>query len=692
VGNVEELSSKLCNVWFSTYKLRINRARFDREGGNGPAQDNHLDGGHVVNDTKIRDGRSFKVALAGDSLGPGKKVVESVYVEKGKAMVVKPKFVEHSALVLEPELEFLYALECGYVGRLVTGANDKNVQLNLCLEGIRGVRAACFGEGRVLLFSESGEDVGMAISKRVWWEGLLTDLQPWSPNMVTNKRESWLRIYGFPLQVWGEKAFSLFTKPWGQFIGLDEETRRRSRLDVARVKISTLSSEVIDSTMFVKVQDVKYAVRVIEEGGGPLEFVHYTNEEDQIGRSMVESSCDSVEIGPAAAMVDEGLSDGFDSDGSEQQEGAGTLKTVHDNRVDLSLLKSNTMEPFDNTVSATPIPSNGSEYKTKGEDNMVQVEGEESTMVRGMSTSPGDDQGRGVDLGMSADSDVGQSKVGLQEKSILQSNGPVLSSPHPGPVVSEGGSGQGGLELHRRVGQISNNLVCAGIGSMMGEKLDAVWMKTRGKTTERHNIVEKQVDSLLSSSISKSVVKKHASKAVASQRKLPARLPFPQFGGPKCIRFAEAVNGGGVINKKKKLGTGSLVEVSRSRVESVACSMPVIEQGEVIESGTQQIVTSPGSPVAIQLEVVLPIDRNRSQQSGLKLLMAEEDLNDVDEFVVKRRSPEAKRLEVEELLQIQKDLGTSFDLREQNITARMIDHEDRDREKFEECEEPMGFQ
>jgi hypothetical protein len=92
------------------------------------------------------------------------------------------------------------------------------------------------------------------------------------------------------------------------------------------------------------------------------------------------------------------------------------------------------------------------------------------------------------------------------------------------------------------------------------------------------------------------------------------------------------------------------------------------------------------------LEVVLPIDRNRSQQSGLKLLMAEEDLNDVDEFVVKRRSPEAKRLEVEELLQIQKDLGTSFDLREQNITARMIDHEDRDREKFEECEEPMGFQ
>jgi hypothetical protein len=154
--------------------------------------------------------------------------------------------------------------------------------------------------------------------------------------------------------------------------------------------------------MFVKVQDVKYAVRVIEEGGGPLEFVHYTNEEDQIGRSMVESSCDSVEIGPAAAMVDEGLSDGFDSDGSEQQEGAGTLKTVHDNRVDLSLLKSNTMEPFDNTVSATPIPSNGSEYKTKGEDNMVQVEGEESTMVRGMSTSPGDDQGRGVDLGMSA--------------------------------------------------------------------------------------------------------------------------------------------------------------------------------------------------------------------------------------------------------------------------------------------------
>jgi hypothetical protein len=51
-------------------------------------------------------------------------------------------------------------------------------------EGIRGVQAANMGDGRVLLFSETGEDVGVAINRRVWWEGLLTDLKPWDPCLV----------------------------------------------------------------------------------------------------------------------------------------------------------------------------------------------------------------------------------------------------------------------------------------------------------------------------------------------------------------------------------------------------------------------------------------------------------------------------------------------------------------------------
>jgi hypothetical protein len=101
-------------------------------------------------------------------------------------------------------------------------------------------------------------------------------------------------LYGVPLHVWGEKAFIMITKPWGKFIGMDDETRQRFRFDVARVKISTSVRDAIDTTVSIMVQGVKYEVRVMEEGGGPLEFVHFTREEDQLGWSAAVSSCDSV--------------------------------------------------------------------------------------------------------------------------------------------------------------------------------------------------------------------------------------------------------------------------------------------------------------------------------------------------------------------------------------------------------------
>jgi hypothetical protein len=321
------------------------------------------------------------------------------------------------------------------------------------------------GEGRVLLFSDSGVDVGAAISRRVWWEGLITDLGPWDPNMVSNKREVWVRIYGFPLQVWGEKAFSLFTKPWSIFIGLDEETRQKSRFDVARVKILTSALETIDTTSKIKVQEVEYAVRVIEEGGGPLEFVHYTKEEDQIGWSVVGSSCDSVGRGPAAAMAEGVVSDGFvsDSDGSEQEqlETTGSVKTLHGNEVVNSFLKQNKKELFDNTESGGNIPSKSTKNKTIEEDKCTQVVREDSEAIRGLSTSMCGDQEVVAAMGNRVDHEVGSPLMGSKGRDLLKSNGLRFQTQPGGPLTSPfflvGGSGHGGLITKSKVGQVTGN-------------------------------------------------------------------------------------------------------------------------------------------------------------------------------------------------------------------------------------------
>jgi hypothetical protein len=138
------------------------------------------------------------------------------------------------------------------------------------MEGLQGIRVASLGDGMVILFSEVGMDVGGAIQKRSWWEGLLKDFLPWSPTLKSANREIWVRVYGVPLQLWNENVFRSLTEQWGTFIGLDEDTRGRVRFDVGRVKISAPILGTIDSTVKVMVQGLMCEIRVMEERGGDL--------------------------------------------------------------------------------------------------------------------------------------------------------------------------------------------------------------------------------------------------------------------------------------------------------------------------------------------------------------------------------------------------------------------------------------
>ncbi|MCH89790.1 RNA recognition motif, partial [Trifolium medium] len=312
VKNVEELNVKLGEVWCGTFKLRINLARFGRninQKARGQPSENKV------------DGPSFKEVLGGGVVLSDKKLKGKEITETAVLKLPNDALLLSSPLQLEPDMEFIYTLESSVVGRLSKGKNIKQIQFNLCMEGYRNIRVANMGEGLVLVFSESGGDVGLAISKKSWWEGLLEDLRPWSPLMVTTKRDVWVRLYGVPLQLWNEQVFGSILKPRGDIVGLDDDTRGRTRFDVARVKLSSPILGSIDFTQEIVSQGISFVVRVVEERGGPLEFIHVSREEDQLGWSAVVSSCDSGERGdrgPEVAMVVGGDFGDSDSDGSEQ--------------------------------------------------------------------------------------------------------------------------------------------------------------------------------------------------------------------------------------------------------------------------------------------------------------------------------------------------------------------------------------
>jgi hypothetical protein len=222
-------------------------------------------------DNPVSSGKSFRAALEGVKQGV---VKGKVYKEKETTGVIGETSNAVQPLQLTPNKDFLKVLKGSFVGKLISGCKFKTIQLNLCLEGLRGIRVASLGDGRVVLFSEVGDDVGSAIARRNWWEGLLQDIIPWTPSVVSSKGEVWVRLYGIPLQLWDEQVFRAITKQWGEFIRLDEDTKGRVRFDRARVKLMSSVIGSIDFMQSIKVHGLAFIVRGLEESGSPLEFVH----------------------------------------------------------------------------------------------------------------------------------------------------------------------------------------------------------------------------------------------------------------------------------------------------------------------------------------------------------------------------------------------------------------------------------
>ncbi|GAU23742.1 hypothetical protein TSUD_128460 [Trifolium subterraneum] len=648
VKQVEELENKLGEVWCGSFKLRINLSRFAKSNNwKARVQPPKETGGVSSAEVFLGAGKSFKEVIRGKSVLSDKGFKEKGGAESGCEKRVSEGSFLSLPLHLEPDLEFLPILENSVVGRLLKGKNIKQVHFNLCMEGYRNVRVASMGEGWVLVFSESDGDVGLAMNNKSWWEGLLEDFRPWSPLMVTSKREVWVRIYGVPLQLWNEQVFRTILKPGGEVVGLDEETRSRSRFDIARVKLLTPTVENIDFSQELISQGHKFVVRVMEERGGPLEFVHLTREEDQFGWSAAFSSCDSGERvgqGMEEAMVVGGEFDESDSDGSQQcNQGKSAALQVVQRRQNVqshSVVKS--QNSFRNTEVQRSICSKEQTDKSKGGDTTSGALAEVET-IRGLTNSNLGDCGR------SGDAEIGVELVGqVGETSSfipvdLCPNGPILlgleSLNREELVNALDGSG-GSL------GRVIPDLVGPLFGNNVVDKLDVLVSEARVKILEANRSFS-QEDSNLSSSYTSSNQSNTEipnRKGVVRQRKPLSRLPFPNMLGPKCLRLMSTVNGVGSSRRSKKSeGEG------RSKKESNHLRQKGVAATEDVNTQSHEISLVPATEAL-----------HGASSSGVNLILGDDSLEDLEGYETNREGTEAARLEAERILEIQEDLGLSF--------------------------------
>ncbi|MCH79581.1 hypothetical protein A2U01_0000333 [Trifolium medium] len=663
VKDVDALSERLEDVWSGKFKLRVNKARFDRNDQTSrvaPPVENRQERGV---ERYVEKGSSFREALNG-----GKKVVEGVVPEESVLQV------EVDKLVLEE-------LQHSFVGVLALEVDVSRIRTTLYMEGRQHISVTLMGGKLVLLHSpKKGELEAMVKAKEDWLAYYFKEVKPWTPVVFNDRREVWVKVLGVPLHVWGESFFKKVGARFGEFLDFDEATASRARLDVARIKISTPCRGCIESLVPVSAMGSIFKVWVVEEKTMALDWLRE-------GREVVEeqSFVDSV-VDPGKAMVVHVGSNC--SSGDAGDEGVG----VDGDRI--------------SQPSAGDAMCQGAKVVLNCDEGRGQEAGKQADFLCALfkETSTSRErglQGKGVEIcngeGCQQDFDKGE-QMGVESNEDGDTRGVVsLTSFNVAPAgkrgvldcdVLEGGSkrdkcGSGrafsdpleeSMErvIDKEVERVSN-IFCP------EEELFGPCKKTT--SCGPGGVFVEGVPSGLKNSKCRQVVVSAISESVEISIEGQDKVPFPytqktkannkilhsQVGTHKCLQLAEVMKERKLGSRKKKGRKGVGKSHGKPSVEVI--------NDQLRENGEEEGSSTVGSDVDVEPVFRAPV----SGSSGVDLLLGDDVSQVQDSIDPMEKGDGLLQKEASKLLGIQKTVGFSFEMEDTVVCDKMVEDELRDR-------------
>ncbi|GAU42670.1 hypothetical protein TSUD_106440 [Trifolium subterraneum] len=199
-------------------------------------------------------------------------------------------------LSYEAAKEDIEKLHKAFVGVVHEPGMTYNIQSAFHRQGYFGVKVTPLGANLALLEGqEDGEVKALMEDAKGWMDQWFKEIRSWCPSDLDAERTIWLRIYGVPSHAWNESFFTQLVKPWSSFINEDEGTLKKSTMDVARLMIRTSCQQIIDEFVDVKVNDVVYHLRVLEDSYGPMRIMIPKKNGNEGRDSSVESEEDEEE-------------------------------------------------------------------------------------------------------------------------------------------------------------------------------------------------------------------------------------------------------------------------------------------------------------------------------------------------------------------------------------------------------------
>lgn len=93
-----------------------------------------------------------------------------------------------------------------------------------------------------------------------------------SLRLLENERLVWVRCHGIPIHAWNNEFFAALARKFGTFLGVDENTRKKKSMDVARILIRTKCYDVFNMVVFANNNGSMFHINVLEEWCGPMHW------------------------------------------------------------------------------------------------------------------------------------------------------------------------------------------------------------------------------------------------------------------------------------------------------------------------------------------------------------------------------------------------------------------------------------
>jgi hypothetical protein len=673
VSDVKKLSNDLEDVWWEKYKLRVNIARFrkdDQKEGvpyNGEPKQRSLSSNLQVNEEL-----SFKNLLLrgeGGKVEGGRVVKEGLggYEEVGRRKTRALTLGDVEPVELHVQQDTWRLLGQSKVGIFKETMDFQSFHDRLLLEGQHEVKAIYMGGNKVLLQSPCEGELNevMKINK-TWWDQCFVKIIPWQPKILSESRDIWLQIYGIPLHAWEENSLKRIAGRFGVFLDFDEATIAKHRLDVARVKLRTVRRGMIDTVLQLKLRGELFDVWVVEERCSCGEEGRF---EEVEGYRSLQVNSDSGEQGWKGDENDL-FSDGkSDSDVSEschallgrQPEGKLQYGVDTESNRGIENIDFDSQGMCDGNVgeslSATPIADG---HVEEGGEELTQIPssvvGVEACVVRG--------EGVGQDVENSNILPLVcvemAERVGEDSQVLATGVGPVgpgpnWNSPFDAGVQPCSNLGQSIVECTQQLED----------GVRIEDPLCLVTVERGGasNTVRFSQISEDSSD--LPQEGGEHIQSRKSKKATQG----PSRLPPPMLGIPKFRQLELSLKAAGARRQKE-----GVVKQHRPIDPPISEDPPVP-------------IPSNHQARSFDLHVVLPMP-----SSGIHHVL------DDDGGLIQQDNPDAarngitKEKEAEILIEIQKEVGFSFEIEEEEIQSKLVELDNIDKMKKDEVVQQRGDQ